>query len=304
MKNIIAIYATVDFMLKSATVFIKVVETLSFSKAARQLKVSTSAVTRQIEKLESELDVRLLQRNTRQVSVTEAGAIFYESCLSLLETYTSAQKQVKNFHHELTGTLKIGLPNSISHLYMSTALQTFIKKYPGLKIDIVNGNHLLDLLSSGFDLIIYCGELADSNLYYRKIGTWKKITCASPSYFKKFSIPKIPQDLTQHNCLDHFDNRHSTWAYQFKGEIQSIPVRGTVRANSSLDLKNLALSGLGIVYLPSFTVKEAISHGHLKSILTEYQVSALSIYAIYPSKRFLDKKTLVFMEFLEKLLSP
>lgn len=302
MECIIAIYATIGFMLESATIFVKVVENLSFSKTARELKISTSAVTRQIEKLEGELDVRLLQRNSRQVSLTEAGSIFYDSCLKLLQIYTTAQKQVKNFRHELTGTLKIGSPNSLSHLYLSTELQKFIKKYPNLKIDIVNGNHLFDLLSSGFDMILYCGELADSNLYYRKIGTWQKMTCASPSYLKKFGIPRTPHDLTQHNCLDHYDNSHNTWSYQFKDEIKSIQVQGNVRVNSSLDLKNLAVSGLGVVYLPSFTVKEAIDHGQLKNILTEYPIPSLSIYAVYPSKCFLDKKTNLFMDFLEKIL--
>lgn len=289
-------------MLESATIFVQVVEKLSFSKAARKLKISTSAVTRQIEKLENELGVRLLQRNTRQVSLTEAGAIFYDSCLHLLETYSTAKKQVKNLHHELTGTLKIGSPNSISHLYLSMALQKFIKQYPDLKIDIVNGNHLLDLLSSGFDLIIYCGELASSNLYYRKIGAWTKVTCASPNYFKKFGVPKTPLELSRHNCLDHYDNAQNTWAYQLDGKIKPILVRGNIRANSSLDLKNLALSDLGIVYLPSFTVKEDISSGRLRSILLEYPTPPLSIYVVYPSKRFLNKKASTFMDFLEKLL--
>ncbi len=306
MKKIIANFATMYlcwvFMLENAKTFIKLVENLSFSKTAKQLRISTSAVTRQIEKLESDLGVRLLQRSTRQISLTEAGAIFYKNCLNLLEIYTTAQKQIKNLHHELIGVLKIGLPSSISHLYVSTALPEFIKKYPNLKIDIVNGNHLLDLLSSGFDLIIHCGELAASNLYYRKLGAWEKVTCASPSYFKKFGTPKTPQDLIQHNCLDHYDNVDKTWEYQLGNKITSIAVHGNVRANSSLDLKNLALSGLGIVYLPSFTVKSEIRSGALKIILNEYQISPLSIYAVYPSKQFLDKKATVFMDFLEKLL--
>lgn len=288
-------------MLEDAEIFVSVVENQSFSKAARKLKLSAPIITRHIAKLENNLGIRLLQRNTRQVSLTEAGALFYENCITLLNTYTIALKQVKSFSNEIVGTLKIGLPSSISHLYITSHLNQFIKKYPNLKIDIVIGNHLIDLLSSGFDLVIHCGELADSNLYSRKLGEWTKVTCAAPSYFKKFSTPKTPDDLQKHNCLNHYDNVDSTWKYVVNNTIKSIAINGNIRSNSSMDLKNLALSGLGIVYLPSFTVKNELAEGKLKSILTSYQVPPLSMYAVYPSNRFLSPKARIFMEFLSTL---
>lgn len=288
-------------MLEDAEIFINVVECKSFSKAALKLKLSAPIVTRHIAKLETELGVRLLQRNTRQVSITEAGALFYENCLSLLQTYSKSIKQVKSFGHEITGTLKIGLPASISYLWITNYLHSFIKKYPELKIEIVNGNHIIDLLSSGFDLVINCGELADSSLFCKKIGEWNKITCASPKYLKTHGTPKKPDDLRKHNCLDHYDNSDHSWRYLINSQSKFIQVNGNIKSNTSMDLKNLALSGLGIVYLPSFTVKEEIVSGNLKSILTPYQVEPLNMYAVYPSNRFLSNKTKVFIDFLMTL---
>jgi LysR family transcriptional regulator for bpeEF and oprC len=288
-------------MLEDAEIFISVVENKSFSKAARKLKLSAPIVTRHIAKLEKDLTVRLLQRNTRQVSVTEAGAIFYESCKSLLHTYTASLKQVKSLSDELIGTLKIGLPSSISNLYISTCINEFAKKNPDLKIDIVNGNHLIDLLNSGFDIIIHCGELSDSSLYCKKLGKWSKVTCASPEYLKRFGTPKHPDDLRNHNCLDHYDNVDNCWDYLINNKIKEIPITGNIRNNSSMDLKNIAASGIGVVYLPSFIVKNELEKGSLKCVLAQYQVPPLSVYAVYPSNRYLSKKAKVFLDFIDDL---
>jgi LysR family transcriptional regulator, regulator for bpeEF and oprC len=285
-------------MLDDAEIFVSVAECKSFSKAARKLKLSAPIVTRHIAKLEKKLQTRLFQRNTRQVSLTESGALFYESCISLLNTYATAVNQLKSFKTEISGTLKIGLPSSLSQQFVTTHLAKFIKKYPAINIVIVNGNHLIDLLSSGFDLIIHCGKLINSDLYCRKLGSWTKVTAASPRYLKRFGTPKRPEDLRNHNCLDHYDNVNNTWNYLINDEIKAIQVNGNIRANSSLDLTNLAIDGLGIVYLPSFTVKDALRSGQLKSVLTDYQAQALEMYAVYPSQRFLSAKVKVFIEFL------
>jgi DNA-binding transcriptional LysR family regulator len=130
---------------------------------------------------------------------------------------------------------------------------------------------------------------------------WKKVTCASPNYFKRFGIPRHPDDLRKHNCLDHYDNRDGSWAYVLNNQTQSISINGNIRVNSSMDLKNLIVAGLGIAYLPSFVVKKELDSGALKSVLTAYQVPPLSMYAVYPTSRFLSKKTKVFLDFLSGL---
>lgn len=288
-------------MFEDTQVFISVVETGGFSKAAKKLGYSTPVVTRRIARLEQELGVRLLQRNTRHVSLTEAGTIFHESCRELLQNYAASIKQVKNLTNNLVGTLKIGLPSAISHLHITRNLNDFLCKHPDLRVHIVNGNHLFDLLSSGFDLIVHCGELPNTNYYYKKLGDWTKVTCASPDYLKHHGTPKTPEDLAAHNCLDHYDNSNNTWKYIVENKQHLIPVCGTIRINSSMDLKNLAVAGMGIVYLPSFVMKQELAAGKLKSILQEYQPSPLGMYVVYPSKHFLNTKTKLFIDFLLSL---
>jgi len=287
-------------MLRDAEIFIAVVEGQSFAKAARQLQLSPPVITRHIAKLEDQLQVRLLQRNTRQVSLTEAGTLFYESCVSMMQTYVYSLKQMQNLSDELIGTLKIGMPASISRLFIEH-INNFYSKYPNLKLEIVNGNHLINLLGDGFDLVIHCGELADSSLYCQKLGSWEKITCASPSYLALSGIPEEPQDLIKFKCMDHFDNKLQEWKYVINDNIESIRISPVILINNSLDLKHLALNGAGIVYLPSFTIREEIRQGRLVEILGEYKVPKLNMYAVYPEVRYLSKRVKVIIDFLLNL---
>lgn len=290
-------------MLEDISVFCACAEHKSFSQAARQLDISAAVVTRRIARLEKSLDTRLLHRTTRQVSLTEAGQAFYAEVSDLLQALEASKKTAKSFNQEVTGTLKIGIPASIGYLHVSQALHRFAQQYPQLKIQIVQGNHLLDLLRNGFDIVIHCGELPDSNFYYQKLGDWKKIICAAPNYLKKFGLPKTP-DFTQHQCLDHYDNFQRTWKFKIDGKIKNVMINADIYVNSSLDLKNLATQGLGIAYLPSFTVYHELKAGRLISILEEYQPPVLGMYAVYPSHQYLSKKTKLFLDFIADTLKP
>lgn len=284
-------------MLQDAEIFIAVVERQSFAKAARQLNLSPPIITRHIAKLEDRLQVRLLQRNTRQVSLTEAGTLFYKSCITMVQTYAFSLKQMHNLSDELMGTLKIGMPASISRLFIEN-IGVFYSKYPNLKLEIVNGNHLINLLGEGFDLVIHCGELVDSSLYCQKLGSWEKITCASPTYLALAGTPEDPQDLIKFKCMDHFDNKLKEWKYVINDNLESIRIHPEILINSSLHLKHLALNGTGLVYLPSFTVDEEIRQGRLIEILSEFKVPKLNMYAVYPAVRYLSKRVKVIIDFL------
>lgn len=290
-------------MFEDISAFCACAEQKSFSRAAKQLGVSAAVITRRIARLEKSLDTRLLHRTTRLVTLTEAGQAFYSEVRDILQALEASKKAAKSFNQEVTGTLKIGLPASIGHLYVSQALEKFSTQYPQLKIQMVQGNHLLDLLRNGFDLVVHCGELPDSSFYYQKLGDWKKIICAAPSYLKKYGTPKIP-NFHQHQCLDHYDNFQSTWRFKINGKLKEVSIDAKIYANSSLDLKNLAKSGLGIAYLPSFTVYQELKVGHLVSILEKYQPPVLGMYVVYPSHQYLSRKTKLFLEFLTDLLNP
>lgn len=290
-------------MLEDISAFCACAEHKSFSQAARQMGISAAVVTRRIARLEKSLDTRLLHRTTRLVSLTEAGQAFYSEVRDLLQALEASKKAAKSFNQEVTGTLKIGLPASIGYLHVSQALAQFSKQFPQLKIQMVQGNHLLDLLRNGFDLVIHCGELPDSNFYYQKLGDWKKIICATPDYLQKSGHPQTP-DFTKHHCLDHYDNFQRTWKFNIDGKLKDVTINADIYTNSSLDLKNLAVSGLGIAYLPSFTVYHELLAGSLISILEDYQPPMLGMYAVYPSHQYLSKKSRLFLDFLAEILQP
>jgi len=216
----------------------------------------------------------------------------------------AAKSAVTALKDTISGTIKVGIPASLNHLYLIPALPALLKKYPKLRIEIIQGNHLLDLLDQGFDLVLHCGELPDSNYHFRKLSEWTKITCATPAYFKKHKKPKTPIDLIKYNCLDHADNKSHSWGYQINGKKHAILINGNVRANSSNDLKTLALADLGIAYLPSFTIWPELGSKKLIAVLNEFNPKPLGMYVVYPSKQFMSKKIKLFIDFLEQMIKP
>lgn len=289
-------------LIEDITIFCAIAKHKSFSKAALELHISPSIVTRRLSRLEKKLDVRLLNRTTRLVTLTEAGQLYHDEVRTLLEALEVTNKNIKSLKKNISGVLKIGLPVSISHFYVTPHLHELLIRFPALKIHIVHGNHLLDLLGNGFDLVMQCGELPNSNFHYKKLGLWEKVICASPEYLEKNGTPINPADLMHHNCLDHADNYNVNWLFEEKGEVKKIPVTGNACINSSIDLCNLAVSGLGIVYLPSFTVKHKLVTKELISILDCYRPPSLPMYLVYPTNQYLSQKTRVFIDFMSEIL--
>ena len=282
--------------------FCTVYKEKSFAQAARKLNISTPKMTRQIQQLEQELGVKLLHRSTRALNSTEAGEIFYQQAHEILQQYDATVAAVHNLGESVAGTLKIGAPASISQLWIAPTIHKLTEKYPNLEIRLVLGNHLLDLLSDRFDIILHCSTLPSSDYYFQKLHSWRKITCAAPTYLKKHGTPDEPKHLQQHNCLDHFDSNTGTWGYKIDNSKTDIAVRGSMQANSSITLKELALAGSGIVYLPSFTVADALQNGTLIEVLSDYRLDDYEIYAVYPAKKQSSKKLQVVLEYLEEVI--
>ena len=290
-------------MIEDIGVFRAVAKHQSFAKAARELNLSTPVVTRRLARLEKVLQTRLLNRTTRQVTLTESGNHFYHDVNDILEALEASKENVKSLTSHVKGTLKVGIPSAISHYYVSKTLHTFLAKYPDLKMYIVSGVNLIHLLNEGYDVVLYCGELPNSNYHYKKVGTMKKIICASPDYLKKHGTPKQLSDLQAHNCLDHFDLLHHNWKVIENGKLVEIQVSGNVNISNSNDLKNLALSGLGIIHVPHYLIKEELEKGTLVSLLDEHQPVNHTLYAIYPSNKYLTKKTQLFLNYITDLIS-
>ncbi len=286
-------------MLEDLQAFRAVAELQSFAKAARQLKVSNSVITRRIARLEQHLQIKLLQRSTRQVSLTELGAEYLQQITEILQQLELSYTELKQKQNQVTGVLRMGVPYSILQEWIVPNLATWFYQYPELQLEFIQGNHLYDMISSRYDLIIYSGDLPDTNYYSKHIADWSKMTVASPSFLTRYGIPKEPKDLCHFWCIDHADNYHRGWGYLHQGLYREQVIKSMLRANSSTIMRDMALQGLGITRLPDFTIHHAVTSGELVPVLSEYQLAPLGIHAIYPSKRFLPKKTELFIAFLQ-----
>jgi DNA-binding transcriptional LysR family regulator len=286
-------------MLEELFTFVSVVKLKNFTQAATELGLSTSSVTRRIENLESALGSQLINRTTRQVCLTEAGQIFYQSCLEIIQTYDATKASLSSLNATLSGTLKIGMPMSISQLHITPLLSDLLKENENLNIHIVNGNHLMDLLSNGFDMVIHCGQLPDSNFHFKRLGTWQLAVYASPGYLKQHGKPETPDDLSHHNCLDHSDNHVNAWIFSVDKLQHTVSINGNFKANSSMDLKNLALKDVGIICVPSFTVTSEVNQSKLVEILKPFQAAPIDISVVYPRRDFLNQKTKMMIALLD-----
>lgn len=285
-------------LLKPLNAFVMTIKLDGFAKAAQALGTSPSSISRLLAQLEEELGFSLLERTTRTLKLTEAGAQFYEKAQEILTIYDSSKKHLGNLSNELSGNLKIGAPASMSYLYITNCIDEFLNGYPNLKLQLVNGDHLLDLLEDDFDFVLHCRPLPDSNFLYKKLGLWTRTLCASPEYIKKHGRPKNLEELKQHNCLLHYDNKEGTWPLNVDGETKNIPINGNISTDSSLNLKNLACKGIGIAYLPSFIIFRELSNKTLIPILPKHFLPPKEIYAVYTKNRYRIKKVKALLEFL------
>lgn len=285
-------------LLKPLNAFVMTIKLDGFAKAAQALGTSPSSISRLLAQLEEELGFSLLERTTRTLKLTEAGAQFYEKAQEILTIYDSSKKHLGNLSNELSGNLKIGAPASMSYLYITNCIDEFLNGYPNLKLQLVNGDHLLDLLEDDFDFVLHCRPLPDSNFLYKKLGLWTRTLCASPEYIKKHGRPKNLEELKQHNCLLHYDNKEGTWPLNVDGETKNIPINGNISTDSSLNLKNLACKGIGITYLPSFIIFRELSNKTLIPILPKHFLPPKEIYAVYTKNRYRIKKVKALLEFL------
>lgn len=289
-------------MFEDIETFQAIAQHQSLTKASKVLGISTPVVTRRLARLEKSLGTQLVQRTTRQVKLTEAGELFFLQISDVLQGLEASKEAVKNLTNNVAGTLRVGLPPSLSYLYVTKMLPKFIREYPNIHLEIATGNYLLNLLTGGFDLVIHAGVLPDSSFYYKQIGSWKRIFCASADYLKRHEMPRTPEDLKSHFCIDHLSNTERTWEYTKNNINKKIMIDGGVRIDNNFDIKQLALEGVGIAYLSKCTVHEDIKQKKLIPILEDFSGSEMKIYAVYPSKKFISKKAQIFLTFMEDLL--
>jgi DNA-binding transcriptional LysR family regulator len=282
--------------------FVVVAKQAGFAKAAKKLGLSKATVTRYIHDLEKKYDTILFTRTTRHVSLTEQGELFLQYAVEALQLEEGVREALTQQVGRLSGHIKIGLPFSTLNLFATRALPELRLRYPELSFELIHGNHVDDLLSSHFDVVLHCGPLPDVNFYYEKIATWTKILCHSPDYRKKYGSPKTVSQLSRHDCIGHADNYTRTWRLRLKGALSEVPVSCKVRVSCGMILKHLAVASVGIAYLPSFIVGDAIKSGELEPILKSAWPEPQPIYVLYPLRKKHNKKLKIVIEAMKALL--
>lgn len=287
-------------------VFIKVVETGSFSAAGRELNKSASSIARQIGWLESDLGVRLLNRNTRSQSLTEAGRLYYKRMSALSRDLAKAKSKARSSHESVAGFLRVALRTSLATTLVMPALPRLMAEYPDLELEIIVTDERLDLLANHIDVAIWVGELPDSELIARRLAPSRRVLCASPDYLDKHGIPKVPADLRNHNCL-LFKTRSygKSWSFTRDGNTVTVPVRGSIISDNGLVLVAAAERGMGLIIMPEFMVHDMLQDGRLQSVMPDYAVGPVvtpaPVYAVFPSSKGLAKRIRVFVDFLVTL---
>jgi DNA-binding transcriptional LysR family regulator len=284
----------------AVSAFVKVVELGSFARAAERLSVSTSAVSRQVSDLEAHLDVRLLNRTTRKLSLTEAGQAFYERSVQLLADLEEAESSVRAAAVLPKGTLRLTCGVSFGVRYIAPAIAEFSAQHPQLLFDLDLSDRAVDLVEEGFDLAIRIGNIGQQGLVSRRVGWTRPVCCASPDYVARRGAPALADDLTQHECLTY---THvpvpNVWSFASRdGATHTVRITPRHRANNGRMLAALAVNGMGVLFEPDFIVAPEVRAGRLVRLLPGYEPSRSPISAVYPSRRHLSAKVRTFVEFL------
>lgn len=280
--------------------FVQVAELGSLTKAAEALELSNAAASRHLAALEERLAARLVQRNTRRLSLTEVGESFYRRCKPLLGELHEAEAEVGATVLKPTGVLRVTGSLSFCMIHIAPGLPEFTERYPDLRVEIVAANRYYDLLDSGIDVAIRTREFeADSNITVRRLAETRRILAASPQYLQRHGAPATPHELAQHKLLI-YTNAHNPDQLRFTrdGQVLVLPVMGLLEANDGQVLRAAALKHLGILVQPMYIVHEDVVAGRLVPVLREWELPRLTVNVAYQSRRHLPAKVRCFVDFL------
>lgn len=285
--------------LQSMAVFARVAEQGSFSAAARQLGLSKSAVSKHVAALEERLGVRLLNRTTRRLALTEVGAVYRDYCAKLVQDAEEADLAATWHSDEPRGRLRVSAPMSFGILHLGPILPEFLARHPALQVELILDDRVVDLLEEGVDVAVRIGRLADSSLIARRFATARSVCVASAAYLARAGTPQRPDDLARHNCLRYsYLRQPDDWTFSRDGEPVTVRVGGNLQANNGDVLRAAARSGLGIVCLPDFIIGDDLEGGTLVRLLADWAAPDIPIHAVFPSQRHLSAKLRSFVDFL------
>jgi len=286
--------------------FVQVAELQSVTRAADQLNLAPSAVSRRLKDLEARLGAQLLTRTTRRMSLTEAGQVFYTRSQQILSDVAEAEAEVSDESHGLSGTLRVAAPLTFGVDHLSGLVADFLAEHPQLAVELDLSDRLADLVGEGFDLAVRIGTLRDSSLVARRLADVRMVLCAAPDFLRRHGTPADPQDLKRLPCLCYAgSDRPDIWRFRTAEGAESwvqVPMR--MRSNNGSVLRDAAAKGVGVTLQPSFIVHRALATGELVPILRHVAWPDQALHVVYPEQRHLSAKSRAFIDHLRRRLAP
>jgi DNA-binding transcriptional LysR family regulator len=286
--------------LSDISVFVRVVELGSFTRAADRLEISKAVVSKCVSRLEQRLGARLLNRTTRRLTLTEAGEALFRRSAGALAELEEAEKEVAQLTGTPRGLLRISAPVYFGSVVLAPMLKDFRVRYPEVTLDFDLDDRMVDLVRERFDAAVRISGMADSSLVARRLAACPLVIVASPAYLRRAGIPATPADLRAHECLTYSIVRtpNELRLRAPQGRWVAVTVHGSIRCNSDFVLKQAALDGLGLGTFPDFFVERELAEGRLVRVLPEYETPAASVNVVYATRRQLLPKVRAFVDFL------
>jgi DNA-binding transcriptional LysR family regulator len=284
--------------------FVRVVETGSFSKAASELGITQPTATKHVAALEARLGARLLHRSTRGVTATEVGTLYYEKCKTIERNLEEADNLATLSQRKLGGVLRVNTSVAFGRRVLVPLALKFMRDHPDISLDMSFEDRYVDLVAQGIDVALRMGRLSDSSLGARYLGVNPWLVAASPAYLKQAGTPKTPADLAGHSCLVYSSVQgDDRWQFtDAKGKGVTVPVRGPLRSNNLSAVLAATRAGLGLAALPWYVARESAAEGRIKQVLEGYALPVQELHAVYPSPKLVPLKVVAFIAYLEAAL--
>jgi len=281
-------------------VFVQIAESGSISRAAEALGISVSATSRYLMTLEERLNIRLVHRTTRQLSLTGEGEIFCERCRDILGSMKEAEASISEAARNPTGLLRVQASLSFCLLHLTPLIPAFTERYPRIRIEIVAANRYHDIIENGIDVAVRTRRVeADSQITIRRLAQTRRLLAASPHYLERHGIPERPEDLARHRLILYtLADNWNELRFKKGADTITVPVNGTLNANDGQLIRSVALDGLGILAQPTYIIHEDLAAGRLVRVLDDWDLPRLTMNIAYPTKAFLPAKTRFFIDFL------
>jgi DNA-binding transcriptional LysR family regulator len=287
--------------LQAMTAFVRVVETGSFSGAARQLGVGQPAVSKTIAQLEERLQVRLLVRSTHALAPTDAGLRFYERARHAIQEVEEAELEARGAGAGLSGRLRVSAATTFARLMIVPRLPEFLARHPSLDVDVILDDRNIDLVSEGIDIALRLGALADSTAVARKIASGGRSVVATPAYLARAGMPKVPTDFAHHHAVV-YSRLGDTWTFRRGDKEMSVAVRGRLRVSAAEGIRAAVLADMGLAVTSDWMFAPELASGAVKRLLPEWVLPSIDLWAVFPTGRLASARARAFADFVEDVL--